>query len=359
MEDRIVFGALPRDVDPDMAEAMDDLAEKVKALIKEFPGGKLYVEVRLDIPQTGEFGTADLLYVHPEIIVVIDEKSGYVAVDVEHNEQMLTYLLGAIALYGPRPRYRLGIHQPNFDHINGTFRTWEPSDTDVRHHEEAVLWSVANDNHVQAGTHCKASYCPHRGSCEAFRVYAQNDLALGWHSSELKGMSDESLSKVLDACDELAGYRNEARMEAMRRIMNMDRRIDGYKVVKGRRNRAVRDPANLVGAIESALGLTWARRLFPELAWVSDLDVERPEVLKHLGTCKHIEDVIKQYARQSYLPRGSWKTLYDNIVGQYITETAGGLTLERAIDGRPARVRGSEFGTIDPATVPSNQTHIL
>jgi hypothetical protein len=62
---------------------------------------------------------------------VIDEKSGYVPVDVKHNAQMLTYLLGAIALHGPRPRYMLGVHQPNFDHADGTFRTWEPDAGDV------------------------------------------------------------------------------------------------------------------------------------------------------------------------------------------------------------------------------------
>lgn len=351
METRLVFGTLPKDCDPDMAEAMEDLAEKLDALFKAFPGGQLYVEVQLDIPQTGEFGTADILYVHPLVIIVLDEKSGYVPVDVEYNPQMLTYLLGAIAKHGPRPQYILGVHQPNYDHVDGTFRTWEPTQTDVVEFEQQVLYSVANPDLHAAGPHCKASYCPHRGACEPFRQYVVNDLSLGWDTSELRAMTDEDLAKALDASDQLAGWRNELRMEAMRRIMNMDRRIDGYKVVKGRRSRSVSDARGLVNSVRDALGPEWANRLFPDLVWVVSLPIDREEVLKHLGTPKHIEDVIKQYARQFNLPRGGWKKVYDNVVGQYINEIANGLTLERAIDGRPAHRRGSEFGVLDPAQV--------
>jgi hypothetical protein len=357
METRLVFGTLPKDCDPNMAEAMDDLADKLDKLFKAYPGGKLYVEVQLDIPQTGEFGTADILYVHPQIIIVVDEKSGYVPVKVQYNEQMLTYLLGAIALHGPRPQYILGIHQPNFEHIDGPFRTWEPTQADVSEFEQRLLYSVANPDLIAAGPHCKESYCQHRGACEAFRVYCQDDLSLGWFPSEVRGMSDADLSAALDAADQLAGQRDQLRMEAMRRILNMDRRIDGYKVVKGRKQREVRHPQAVVFAVKEQLGLEWALRLFPSLQWAEEAlapaigqnAVLDEDVLKCLGTAKHIEDVIKQYARQFNLPRGGWKKVYDNVVGQYIVENANGLTLERAIDGRPAHKRGSEFGVLDPA----------
>jgi hypothetical protein len=74
-------------------------------------------------------------------------------------------------------------------------------------------------------------------------------------------MSDADLAKALDASDELNGYRDKRlRAEAMRRIMNMDRKVDGYKVVKGRRNRAVRDPRGLWSyAVRDQLGVEWAR----------------------------------------------------------------------------------------------------
>jgi hypothetical protein len=361
MEDLLQFGTLPPTCDPNAAEALQDLYDYVVKRFKELgPDTKLYVEQQLDITETGEFGTADIILVSPEWLEIVDHKSGYIVVNVPHNEQMMTYLCGAIDKYGPRPYYRIGAHQPNFDHIEGPLRFWEPTHADVETHRARLRWSMENPDHCEAGHHCKASYCNHRGACEAFRTYTQEDLSLGWHASELKAMSDADLSKALDASDELAGYRTELRSEAMRRIMNMDRKIEGYKVVKGRRNREVRNAERLTAAVWEMLGEEWAQRLFPELGFMNlgGLQFSDERILKHLGTPKHIEDVLKQYARVHSLPRGGWKQLYDNVVGRYIAETSAGLTLERAIDGRPAHKRGSEFGVLSPATS-SNVPNIL
>ena len=354
MEAQILFGTLPLDCDPDAAEAMEELYEYVKKRVADGgPGTKVYVEQVLDIPQTGEFGTTDIMIVAPAWIEIIDLKGGYVPVEAHENAQELVYLLGAIAKHGPRDEYKLTIYQPNYDHIDGPLRHWTPTIQDLANIEYDIAESMSNPDRVHAGPHCKATYCNHRGACEAFGHYAQWDLSIGWHSSELKSNTDDWLSAALEASDELGGYRNELRSEAMRRIINMDRQVQGWKVVKGRRSRAVRDPRGLTTAVADALGIEWARRMFPDLAWVQDLPIEQEQVLKQLGTPKHIEDVIKQYARMNKFKRGAWKELYDKTVGEYILETASGLTLEKAIDGRPAHRRGSEFGVIDPASTPT------
>ncbi len=355
MEIIITFGTLPLVCDPDAAEAMQELYNYVLKLFKAAgPDARIYVEQRIEITETGEFGTADIVIVSPTMIIVIDHKSGYVVVDVNYNAQMMTYLLGLIAKYGERPEYLVAIHQPNYDHIEGPIREYRPMPEAVAAFRDQVLWSMANPDHCAAGHWCKETYCEHRGACEAFRVYVQNDLALGWHPTELKGMSDADLSKALDASDQVNGYRAELRTEAMRRILNMDRHVEGYKLVKGRRNRVVTDAASLVASVYEGMGAEWAIRLFPDLAFMGaqlEYALGDERVLKHIGTPKHIEDTIKQYARSHYLANGAWKTLYANVVGAYIRETAGGLTLEKAIDGRPAHRRGSEFGVLDPANV--------
>lgn len=359
MEDMVQFGTLPLEADPDAADAMIDLYAYVMEVFKAAgPGAQIFIEQRIDVPETGEFGTGDIVIVSPTMIAVIDHKSGYVDVDVSYNAQMMTYLLGLIAKYGERPTYLIAVHQPNFDHVDGPIRKYYPNAEAVEAFRAEVLYSMARPEKIQAGPHCKATYCSHRGACEAFRAYAMDDLSLGWHTSELKGMSDADLSKALDASDELAGWRTELRSEAMRRIMNMDRHIDGYKVVKGRRNRSVTNARALILAVRDILGTDWALRLFPGMEWATAAivlalatDKIPEEICKQLGTPKHIEDLLKQYARQNKLPRGGWKQLYENVVGKYIRETAEGLTLERAIDGRPAHRRGSEFGVLDPAKV--------
>jgi hypothetical protein len=172
---------------------------------------------------------------------------------------------------------------------------------------------------------------------------------------------------ALDASDELGGYRTELRVEAMRRILNMDRIINGYKVVKGRRSRSVIEPMKLVYAVRDQLGVEWAARMFPDFGWARlalEFEIAQSslgeEILKSLGTPKHIEDVIKQYARMSAISvRGGWKNVYDAVVGPYIRETANGLSLEKAIDGRPAHKRGNEFGVLNPPADGTNLTTII
>lgn len=369
MEDTIRFGFVPPSADPDMTEAFEDLLAYVMRRIAEKGEMPIIkVEVRLDIPLTGEFGTADIVLIWSDEIEVIDHKSGYVPVNVVRNEQMLCYLIGVIALYGRRPKYKITIHQPNFDHVDGPLRSYDVTDLDIVLFENEVTYSIAHENELIAGPWCKETYCPHRGACEAFKVYTKDDLTLGWNTSEYKAMSDADLVKALDAAEELAGYRNALRVEAMRRIMGMDRKLDGYKVVKGRRSRAVLKPKELVVSVANGMGAEWAARLFPDLNWIGGhvkewIDQYAPtgklpeELYKNLGTPKHIEDVIKQYAKVNKMPRGGWKDLYDAVVGAYIRETANGLSLEKAIDGRPAHQRGSEFGPLTPAPYQAAQAN--
>lgn len=369
MEDQITYGTLPPSVEPDAAEAMQDLYAYVLKRVSELGGpGKvqLYVEQRLDIPETGEFGTADIILVCDRLIEIIDEKSGYVPVNVKANPQLGIYLLGAIAKYGERKAYRLTIHQPNYDHIDGPIRSYDPDQEYIDWLRREIRYSMENDQLCTPGKHCKETYCPHRGACEPFMGYVRTDLALGWQPSELKATDDNMLAVALDAADEISGWRNELRAEAMRRIINMDRKIDGYKVVKGRKQRAVLDPLKLINAVNQKMGTEWAAKLFPDLGWASEQltgylsgkSGPMPDaVLKCLGTPKHIEDVIKAYAKAHDAPRGGWKNVYDAVVSEYIRETAMGLTLERAIDGRPAHKRGSELGSLVPA--PSQDVKII
>jgi hypothetical protein len=358
MESTLLFGSVPKSIEPDLSEAMHDLLEYVlKRLAELGKGTQLVVERQLDIPQTGEFGTCDVGIVGEHVIEVIDYKSGWVPVNVKMNPQLMMYLLGLVHLYGHKRKYIITVHQPTYDHADGKMRSYEVTPADIEWLEKEIAYSVANEDTYAAGKHCKETYCPHRGTCAPFAEYTRDDLAKGWYTSELKGVTDEYLAAALDAAEELAGYRNELRAEAMRRIMNMDRKIEGYKVVKGRKQRAVTDPANLAANVWEHLGPTYYKGLFPDISELMPVGEVKQEHLKFLGTPKQIEDVIKRYAADMGLVRGDWKRIYANVVGPYIRETSSGLTLERAIDGRPAHKRGSEFGSLVPA--PSQDIKII
>jgi hypothetical protein len=110
------------------AEEDQDYVDTVRNLAE---GGELFVERRVNFEAyTGvkgdSFGTADAIVLRPYKIdagfvemdvyelIVVDRKTGYVEVEVEHNKQLMLYALGALAEFGMAydiARVRLVIHQ--------------------------------------------------------------------------------------------------------------------------------------------------------------------------------------------------------------------------------------------------------
>jgi hypothetical protein len=89
-----------------MEGAVDPLDEK--------PWGRLYVEFRVQAQKSPKVeGTADVVLVGPDELHVIDLKYGAgLMVDAEDNKQLMTYLLGAVKIFGKRDRYFVHIFQP-------------------------------------------------------------------------------------------------------------------------------------------------------------------------------------------------------------------------------------------------------
>lgn len=345
LETSILFGIMEpvtedEDLNENLAGVMEWIAQERARL---GPDCKVYAEQSYDIPETGEFGTADITFVSPTTLHVGDYKNGYVLVDVLRNMQMLCYLLGAIAKYGERPHYRITVLQPNASHIDGPYRTYDVTPDDIAWFRGAIAYALANRNEFKAGKHCKKSYCPHRGNCAAFLAYAQTEAADAWYPADVHAMSDEQLAKALDHAEVLHGLRDELRKAAMMRIMQMDRNIAGYKCVKGRKDREFLD----YGPVKNTL-----RDVF---------NVPEHKLHNHSPlTVKGVEDLIKAYARQHGLGRGKWLQVWDNHISEHVRENTGGLTLERASDARPAHKRGSEFGAlVSPGQQHGNGERIL
>lgn len=345
LETSILFGIMEpvtedESLNENLAGVMEWVAQQ-RALLG--PDCKVYAEQSYDIPETGEFGTADITLVSPTTLHVGDYKNGYVLVDVLRNMQMLCYLLGAIAKYGERSRYYITVLQPNASHIDGPYRTYEVTNDDLVWFRAAIASALANRDKFTAGKHCKKSYCPHRGNCATFLAYAQTECADAWFPADVNALSDEQLAQALDHADILQGMRDELRKAAMMRIMQMDRNIAGYKCVKGRRDREFTDFAPVRTLLRDVFNVP-EHRMYTQ----SPLSV------------KGVEDLIKAYARQHNLGRGKWQLVWDNHLQEYVREDVSGLTLERATDARPAHKRGSEFGAlVSPGQQHGNGERIL
>lgn len=330
----VEWGVVPDTFDVDLQYQVKMAHEHVQARLRELgKGAQLFTEVQLDIPETGEFGTADLIYLTDSTLEIEDFKTGYVPVEVKMNPQLMCYLLGAIAKWGERKHYRIGIIQPNYVHRDGMIRHYDVTQEDVIWFRQEVNYAMTK-NEFGPGKHCRDSYCPHRGSCAAFLAWSQENLALAWYPGELGGMDDETLGRAMDQADILQGWRDALRGEALRRIVHQGRAIPGYKVVKGRKDRDFANEQSRDQVYQSLIDLGASPDALYDKTPISVAGVER--ILKRL------------YSNQSH-GRGAWLKMREHIMPPaLLTPPVSSLTVEKEIDGRKAFKRGDEFGPILP-----------
>lgn len=342
LECAILFDILPDTDDPDtdlaVMLAYEWALEKKREYIAEHKYCKLIAEHKYDIPETGDFGTADVTFVTPKVLHIADYKNGYVPVEIKINAQMMTYLLGAIAEFGERSKYLITVIQPNYNHVDGPIRTWEVDQETAEWFRNEVRYAVQlKPDEFKAGPHCKKTYCPHRASCVDFNIYAKTELADAWYPSEVNALDDVQLRQALDHADLLAGYQKALRAEAMRRILNQDRKIDGYKIVRSRTDREFRDDDARQEAFKACLDLGAAE---------DSLYTRKPESVA--GVERFFKEKFKHFGQ------GKWKQAFNNVVQPHIREFSGSLTLEKATDGRPEHSKGSEFGAITAPRLPDD-----
>lgn len=154
-----------------MRDALLSCAEWVEDQVEE-TGGELHTELRVDFGEqfgyVGLTGTADVIVVSEEEILVADLKYGTMPVEAEENTQLLSYLVGAIRRFGPRKAYRVAILQPRARHAKGPIRTWHVSKDRVAEFEkqlEEAIHNNYNGGSAVVGSHCRnfclaASVCP-------------------------------------------------------------------------------------------------------------------------------------------------------------------------------------------------------
>lgn len=339
LELAIEWGVVPNDPDIDLVYSVMFALEWVNNQAKEYGKGvELYTEQQLEIPETGEVGTTDIIFVGKDFIHVIDYKNGYVPVDVKMHPQMMLYLCGAIAKWGERKHYKISIIQPNYVHVDGMVRHYEVTQDDLTWFRGEVQHAISND-YLAAGKHCKKTYCPHRGSCQVFATWAPENLQLAWFPGELNGMTDDQLAEALDHADILQGWRDALRGEALRRMLHQDRKIDGYKLVKARKDRDFRSPEH-------------RDRVFDNLRefGVSEDQLYAKSPISVAGVERVIKGIFKTQGRNA------WRKGMDTLCPDDMLSTATqSLTVEKAIDGRKPYSRGAEFTPLkSPEDVTSN-----
>lgn len=173
----------------DAVQVYLDVCNELRETSTEFD-----IEQRLDMSDIlpGTFGTGDTVaYNEPEQrITIVDLKYGKgVAVEVEENEQELTYALGVAQRYHNRGvrEIELIIVQPRAPHRDGPVRKWR-TDVVTLYEHAIAMQKAAGETHLRAGEWCK--FCKAAAFCGELRRRALEILGAEEVGGEIVKMSD-------------------------------------------------------------------------------------------------------------------------------------------------------------------------
>ena len=230
------------EVTPDMARFIQEgYIRPLKALADGFA---LRIEQKLNLaPVTGEnsTGTADAVILKDRAITIADLKYGMgIKVDAEHNEQLMTYALAAIAQYGhitgPIDHVDLMIFQPRLKHVS----EWRISRFDLEAWGVRLAITIDKINHGiyelnPGAAQCK--YCARASSCEALNASVFEAAQVDFDDQTAvatDSLDDEVLAKKLSMVDAIRTWCDAVEAESRRRLM-AGRTLPGFKVVQGRK----------------------------------------------------------------------------------------------------------------------------
>lgn len=298
--------------DRDMVEAVQLYLDVVERELEEARleaedalGGVVVLhEERLSLEwlRPNMWGTCDtLICLMGRRLTVIDYKHGQgVAVEVEANEQLMYYAVGAAHRIGwDFEEARLGIVQPRCPHPDGPERWWHCSKADLRAFAERLAAGAdatdAPDAPLHAGAHCRFCAAASAGCREfADEVFRQAQLDFGevpgdgdtvdaivvahpgrtpeeWLAAAVpEGLSGGELALRLQVLPLLNAFVKRTREMALRELA-AGRTVPGFKLVAGKVHRVWRP-----GAQEDllALGFSEADLYHPREAR-SPSDVEK------------------------------------------------------------------------------------
>lgn len=246
-------------VDHEMVESV----EQFIAVVQQYAegGGQILVDKRVDfssyIGVEGQTGTADVIILFPERVIVIDLKYGKgVKVYAANNEQCRLYALGALHDYGfvcDPVDIAMVIHQPRLEHVDedcmlvSDLEAWAANEAKPAAAEALAIvdragditekgYGVAlQDVRLEPGEkQCK--FCNAKANCPALR--AEMNVTVGHVASaadfaDLAEVDSEDLYLQMLKVPLIESFCKAIRAETERRLFQGDRN-PYFKLVEGR-----------------------------------------------------------------------------------------------------------------------------
>ena len=258
------------EVGDEMIEAIEMYVAVVRGHLARLPGSQLLLEQTVyPIPGREDelFGTGDAMIVQPfGELVVIDFKYGKgVQVDIDWNDQLMYYGLGALRAVGEFDvsHITLGIVQPRGIHPEGPVREWTVTVEallDFADHLTAAADATrAPDAPLVPGDHCQ--FCPAAARCTALRQLVVQEAIAEFPDDvdvptirlpEVDNPNDLARAKAVADVAEFWAREVNALLQ---RALETGMEVPGFKLVRGRANRAWKDPADVERRLKNKAGV--------------------------------------------------------------------------------------------------------
>jgi len=231
-------------VTEEMAEHVQKFVDYVINLRNEL-GAELLIEHKFHLAHLHPkfFGTCDIVLMQPfGELHVIDFKYGAgISVEVEENEQIMYYGIGALDL-GDFNKVVLHVCQPRLDHEDGAFRKWETTPERLiefgKELRAGALRTQKKDAPLKSGEWCR--FCPAAAICPALHTTAMEVAKTDFKSDKLPevvALTDEQIAKVIEHKLRLEAWLDAVKTHATTLLMQ-GKKIPGLKLVSGQTRRA-------------------------------------------------------------------------------------------------------------------------
>jgi hypothetical protein len=270
----------------EMHRHIDGYLELLRERLAEHPHARLLLEQRVYTGIEGCWGTADAVIVAPDAIEVIDLKYGAgVSVSAYQNPQLMLYGVGALESYGDligdTELVKVTIYQPRRDSIS----TYEIGADALREWRDGIIPIAerALGDEAEFGPSAKACrWCPAAGACAARLAHVIDD---DFGDDDPEFLDADALGALLDRLPEIKDFCAAVEKEALDRLYSRGEPVTGWKVVRSRGTRRIKNDALAAERLEAA-GVdpddVWAAR---KLLGVTSLD-------KLVGGKDRLEEIL-------------------------------------------------------------------
>lgn len=336
-------------VSPEMADAVQLYLNTVRPdFERTVEGRQCFIEYPISSPRHPLFyGTVDAAvivagtdYHGQENLIVTDYKHGEgIAVDAEHNPQLMYYAFGFLEEYSEVDKVTLRIVQPRAFHPDGQIREWHTTAAAIRQWFEEVLLPgmlrTEMEAQFDAGPWCR--FCPAKLVCPMLTHLFK--AACTANPQTVVNVTDQSLGLSYAKIQGVKFYMKALEDEVFRRL-NTGVAVPGTKLVPKKANRIYKTDAQKV-----------FQEKFGDEA-MTKVELKSPAEMEKLGPAAKL--LVKEYA---YTPQTGLTVALDDdkrpaVKVQSTTEAFGAaLGLSETcvqIPDKTAEVPAQDDGLFDP-----------